>query len=78
MRFVPVIKTLTTEVSQKILPALGISSTDPNKGVYDGSWYGSGEVVTSVDPATNQPIAAVQTVHKLNNWNRRPWKNLKK
>ena len=62
MKFVPVVKTLTTEVCQKILPALGINASQPNKGVYDGSWYGSGEVVTSVDPSTNQPIASVQTV----------------
>ena len=62
MKFVPVVKTLTTEVCQKILPALGINASQPNKGVYDGNWYGSGEVVTSVDPSTNQPIASVQTV----------------
>jgi aldehyde dehydrogenase family 7 member A1 len=62
MRFVPVTKSLTCEVAGKILPALGISANTPNKGVYDGSWFGSGEIITSVDPATNQPIASIQTV----------------
>ncbi len=35
--------------------------TDVNKGVYNGSWGGKGEVVESVDPATNAPIAKIQT-----------------
>jgi len=28
-----------------------------NDGVYNGSWKGSGEIFTSYNPATNEPIA---------------------
>lgn len=40
------------------LKDLGLSSD--NDGVYYGSWSGSGELVTSVCPANNQPIARVR------------------
>ncbi|CAB4058213.1 ALDH7A1 [Lepeophtheirus salmonis] len=32
-----------------------------NHGAYDGQWFGSDKVVTSVCPANNQPIAQVKT-----------------
>jgi aldehyde dehydrogenase family 7 member A1 len=32
-----------------------------NKGVYNGEWSGHGEIVKSIDPATNEVIAEVQT-----------------
>ena len=32
-----------------------------NKGVYNGEWYGNGEVIKSIDPATGEIIAEVQT-----------------
>ncbi len=32
-----------------------------NAGAYHGKWLGSGEVFTSNNPATNEPIAQVQT-----------------
>ncbi|XP_023305719.2 putative aldehyde dehydrogenase family 7 member A1 homolog [Lucilia cuprina] len=32
-----------------------------NPGVFTGSWKGSGDVVTSVDPGTGKPIASVRT-----------------
>ena len=32
-----------------------------NKGVYNGSWCGSGEIFKSIDPATGSVIAEVQT-----------------
>ena len=31
-----------------------------NLGVYNGSWSGSGEVITTVNPANNEPIASVK------------------
>ncbi|KAJ1918771.1 hypothetical protein H4219_002390 [Mycoemilia scoparia] len=40
------------------LKQLGLESH--NLGVYDGKWKGSGEVVESVSPATNETIATVQ------------------
>jgi len=39
------------------LKDLGLSAD--NKGVFNGSWSGSGEVVTSVSPINNEPIARV-------------------
>ncbi|CRK91225.1 CLUMA_CG004907, isoform A [Clunio marinus] len=38
-----------------------------NKGVYNGEWKGNGEIVKSIDPATNEVIAEVQTgnIHDL-------------
>lgn len=32
-----------------------------NKGVYNGQWQGNGEIIKSIDPATNEIIAEVQT-----------------
>lgn len=32
-----------------------------NKGVYSGEWSGNGEIIKSIDPATNEVIAEVQT-----------------
>lgn len=40
------------------LKELGLSAK--NDGVYTGTWFGSGEEVTSVNPATNKPIAKVK------------------
>lgn len=37
------------------LRALGLNESNP--GVFDGAWKGSGEVFTSINPATNEPIA---------------------
>ncbi len=39
------------------LKELGLSEDNP--GVYNGSWGGSGEVITSYCPANNEPIARV-------------------
>ncbi|BFY98054.1 hypothetical protein BsWGS_01094 [Bradybaena similaris] len=41
------------------LKDLGLSTN--NKGVYHGKWGGSGEVVMSICPANNKPIAQVTT-----------------
>lgn len=37
----------------------------PNAGVFYGKWCGSGPVIDSVNPATNEVIAQVQTVSVL-------------
>lgn len=39
------------------LKELGLSEDNP--GVYNGSWGGSGEVITSYCPTNNEPIARV-------------------
>ncbi|CAK4078987.1 unnamed protein product [Aphanomyces euteiches] len=41
------------------LSELGLKET--NDGVFDGSWFGNGPVFTSVNPATNEPIATIRT-----------------
>lgn len=33
---------------------------DENYGVYNGEWFGNGELYTSVNPADNKPIATVR------------------
>ncbi|KAL7749392.1 Alpha-aminoadipic semialdehyde dehydrogenase [Sorochytrium milnesiophthora] len=53
-------QTQNAAVIKDILADLEIDSSAPNHGVYDGSWYGSGEVRMSVNPSTNEPIAAVK------------------
>jgi len=42
------------------LKELGLA--EENNGVYNGRWGGNGPVVTSVNPATNEPIAHIRTV----------------
>eukprot|EP01096_Ripella_sp_DP13-Kostka_P004307 TRINITY_DN1646_c0_g1_i1.p1 TRINITY_DN1646_c0_g1~~TRINITY_DN1646_c0_g1_i1.p1 ORF type:complete len:541 (+),score=197.61 TRINITY_DN1646_c0_g1_i1:26-1624(+) len=42
----------------KFLEELGLEEV--NDGVYNGSWGGKGKVVTTFNPATNQPIAQVR------------------
>ena len=42
------------------LKELGLA--EDNLGVYNGRWGGSGPSITSVNPATNEPIARVTTV----------------
>ncbi|KAJ3274848.1 Aldehyde dehydrogenase 7 member B4 [Terramyces sp. JEL0728] len=42
-----------------LLSSLGLSKE--NMGVYNGEWSGNGELVHSVNPATNQIIASVRT-----------------
>uniref|UniRef100_A0AAR2J8W2 aldehyde dehydrogenase (NAD(+)) n=1 Tax=Pygocentrus nattereri TaxID=42514 RepID=A0AAR2J8W2_PYGNA len=45
------------------LKELGLS--EDNNGVYNGTWGGTGEVVTSYCPANNEPIARVRQVISL-------------
>lgn len=40
------------------LKELGLK--EENYGVYDGEWFGNGELYTSVNPADNKPIATVR------------------
>ncbi|OQR98335.1 aldehyde dehydrogenase family 7 member A1 [Achlya hypogyna] len=41
------------------LAELGLK--EENLGVFDGEWFGNGPVFTSVNPATNEPIARTRT-----------------
>jgi len=50
---------LLNEPKYAFLKELGIE--EENNGVYDGTWKGSGEVVTSLSPANGRPIARVRT-----------------
>ena len=50
---------LVDDTNFSFLKDLGLERT--NKGVYNGEWSGNGEVVKSIDPATNKVIAEVQT-----------------
>merc|ERR1711970_1451541 len=49
---------LITEPKYAFLKDLDLQEN--NKGVFNGQWIGSGEVVTSMCPANNRPIATVQ------------------
>ncbi|SPQ96145.1 unnamed protein product (mitochondrion) [Plasmodiophora brassicae] len=40
----------------RLLAQLGLSATEANAGVYDGEWGGSGDLFTSVNPATGEVI----------------------
>lgn len=48
--------------AKKVLQDLGISTSAPNFGVFDGSWFGDGQVVESVNPATGEVLASVRVV----------------
>ena len=43
----------------QFLKELGLS--EENQGVFNGSWGGSGEPITSYSPTTGKPIASVTT-----------------
>ncbi|KAK3858063.1 hypothetical protein Pcinc_014684 [Petrolisthes cinctipes] len=49
---------LINEPKYAFLKELGLQEN--NKGVYNGKWFGNGEVVTSMCPANKRPIAQVQ------------------
>ncbi|XP_042864012.1 alpha-aminoadipic semialdehyde dehydrogenase-like [Penaeus japonicus] len=49
---------LINEPKYAFLKDLGLEES--NKGVFNGKWFANGEVVTSVCPANNRPIAQVQ------------------
>ncbi|XP_063591107.1 alpha-aminoadipic semialdehyde dehydrogenase-like [Penaeus indicus] len=49
---------LINEPKYAFLKDLGLEES--NKGVFDGKWFANGEVVTSMCPANNRPIAQVQ------------------
>ena len=46
-----------------ILSSLGISTKDEIPGVYDGSWRGSGDILTSVCPTTGEVLAKVRSAN---------------
>jgi aldehyde dehydrogenase (NAD+) len=51
---------------EEVLSRLGIDATNPNPGVFAGAWSDStsGETLTSVNPATGEPIAQVLTASR--------------
>jgi hypothetical protein len=51
----------TFDKHRPIFEALGLDKTG-NKGVFDGEWKGSGEIVPSYNPVNNEVIAEVITV----------------
>jgi hypothetical protein len=55
------------KASEALLQRLGLQAAVANGGVFDGRWQpGQGEVVASVDPATDRVIAHVAQVRPLN------------
>ncbi len=48
-----------TYAQYPFLKELGLK--EENHGVFDGKWFGNGPVFTSVNPATNEPIAKIRT-----------------
>lgn len=73
---------LIDDANFSFLKELGLERT--NKGVYNGSWTGNGDIVKSIDPATNEVIAEVQTGNtqdleeclKVSNEAFKQWRNL--
>lgn len=49
---------------QSVLETLGLSTTAPNLGVYNGKWGGSGPIIESINPTTHQVLGKIQTVHQ--------------
>lgn len=52
-------KYLVDDPKYSFLKDLGLNTT--NAGAYNGKWFGSGPAVKSIDPATGNVIAEVQT-----------------
>ncbi|GMF34672.1 unnamed protein product [Phytophthora fragariaefolia] len=53
---------LDSELCSQINQRLGLK--EENHGVYNGQWFGSGDVFTSVSPVNGQPIASVRAGSK--------------
>lgn len=51
----------TFEKHHSVFKSLGIEKSN-NKGVFDGEWKGSGEIVPSINPVNNEVMAEVLTV----------------
>lgn len=58
----PVSLERTAAATKEACARLGLLQDDVNAGVFNGQWGGGGPVVASIDPATNQAIARIQTV----------------
>jgi aldehyde dehydrogenase family 7 protein A1 len=50
---------MPANTATSLLSSLGISTTQPNPGVFDGEWFGSGTPITSFNPSTGAPLATV-------------------
>lgn len=55
----PFTKAKTSQMAGEIFARLGLEPI--NSGVYNGRWSGSGKLVASVDPSTNEKIAETRT-----------------
>lgn len=49
---------ISNSTYKPFLNQLGLQ--EENLGVFDGQWFANGEVIDSIDPSTNQPIARVR------------------
>jgi aldehyde dehydrogenase family 7 member A1 len=47
-------------IAARVFSELNLSADSPNLGVYDGQWSGSGELVTSLNPANNEVLGTVR------------------
>lgn len=73
---------LIDDVNFSWLKELGLERV--NKGVFNGEWSGKGEIIKSIDPATREVIAEVQTGNvddlesclKVSNEAYKQWRNL--
>lgn len=54
----------TFDKHRSVFESLGLDKTN-NKGVFDGEWKGSGEIVPSYNPVNNEIMAEVITVKYL-------------
>jgi aldehyde dehydrogenase family 7 protein A1 len=67
-----------------VLSSLDISADQPNPGVYDGQWFGTGETLESINPSTGKPIGSitqasasdVQRVLKASKAASKVWRNV--
>jgi hypothetical protein len=54
---------LISDPKYSFLKQLGLSEL--NDGAYNGKWFGNGEVIESICPSNNKPIAKVKQVMML-------------
>jgi aldehyde dehydrogenase family 7 member A1 len=52
---------MSTLSIEEIFSHLGLQSSAPNPGVYNGKWSGSGDLLTSKNPATGTILGTVQS-----------------
>ena len=57
----PVNVSSTSAIVKDFMKSLSLQIENVIPGVFNGKWIGSGKIIESVDPATNNLIAKVQT-----------------